>query len=34
VFGGVRGRDPLSFRDLQRRNFGPVLFTRLRKTFG
>jgi hypothetical protein len=34
VFGGVRGRDPLSFRDLQRRNFGPVLFTRLRKTLG
>jgi len=34
VFGGVRGRDPLSFRDLQRRDFGPVLFTRLRKTFG
>jgi outer membrane receptor protein involved in Fe transport len=34
VFGGVRGRDPLSFRDFQRRNFGPVLFTRLRKTFG
>ena len=34
VFGGVRGRDPLRFRDLQRRDFGPVLFTRLRKTFG
>ncbi|MFL5296933.1 MAG: TonB-dependent receptor plug domain-containing protein [Phenylobacterium sp.] len=34
VFGGVRGRDPLSFRDLQTRVFGPVLFTRLRKTFG
>jgi len=34
VFGGVRGRDPLTLRDLQRRFFGPVLFTRLRKTFG
>jgi len=34
VFGGVRGRDPLVLRDLQRRFFGPVLFTRLRKTFG
>jgi hypothetical protein len=34
VFGGVRGRDPLKFRDIQTRVFGPVLFTRLRKTFG
>jgi outer membrane receptor protein involved in Fe transport len=34
VFAGVRGRDPLRFRDFQRREFGPVLFTRLRKTFG
>jgi outer membrane receptor protein involved in Fe transport len=34
VFGGLRGQDPLSFRDLQMRHFGPVLFTRLRKTFG
>jgi hypothetical protein len=34
VFGGVRGRDPLSFRDLQRREFGPILFLRLRKTYG
>jgi hypothetical protein len=34
VFGGVRGRDPLVLRDLQRRFFGPVFFTRLRKTFG
>jgi len=34
VFGGLRSRDPLSFRDLQIRRFGPVLFTRVRKTFG
>lgn len=34
VFSGLRGRDPLSFRDLQRHEFGPVLFTRLRWTFG
>jgi outer membrane receptor protein involved in Fe transport len=34
VFAGVRGADPLRFRDVQRRRFGPVLFTRLRKTFG
>jgi outer membrane receptor protein involved in Fe transport len=34
VFAGVRGRDPFEFRDFQRRRFGPVLFTRLRKTFG
>ena len=34
VFTGLRGRDPLNFRDQQRRRFGPVLFTRLRKTFG
>lgn len=34
VFGGLRSRDPLSFRDLQRHVFGPVVFTRLRWTFG
>jgi hypothetical protein len=34
VFAGVRGRDPLRFTDFQKREFGPVLFTRLRKTFG
>jgi hypothetical protein len=34
VFGGVRGRDSLRFRDVQHRLFGPILFTRLRKTFG
>jgi len=34
VFPGVRGAAPERFRDFQRRRFGPVLFTRLRKTFG
>lgn len=34
VFAGLRSRDSLSFRDLQRHEFGPVLFTRLRWTFG
>lgn len=34
LFGGVRARDPFRVRDFQRRNFGPVLFARLRRTFG
>ncbi|HEY3948613.1 TonB-dependent receptor plug domain-containing protein [Phenylobacterium sp.] len=34
IFGGLRSRDPLTSRDLQLRHFGPILFTRLRKTFG
>jgi hypothetical protein len=34
VFAGPRGLDPLQFIDLQNHGFGPVIFTRLRKTFG
>jgi hypothetical protein len=33
VTGGLRGRDPLALTDLQDHRFGPVVFTRLRKTF-
>ncbi|THD74560.1 MAG: TonB-dependent receptor [Phenylobacterium sp.] len=34
VYGGPRNLAPLQFIDVQDRRFGPVLFTRLRKTFG
>jgi len=34
VFAGPRDRDPLQLIDDQDRRFGPVIFTRLRKTFG
>jgi hypothetical protein len=33
VFAGLRGTNPLSFTDLRRRRFGPIMFFRLRKTF-
>ncbi|HEY1425428.1 MAG TPA: TonB-dependent receptor [Caulobacteraceae bacterium] len=34
VFAGPRGAAPLDFIDLQQHRFGPVLFARVRKTFG
>jgi hypothetical protein len=34
VFAGPRGLDLLRFIDLQDHGFGPVIFSRLRKTFG
>lgn len=34
VFAGPRGLDPLQFIDQQNHGFGPIIFTRLRKTFG
>jgi hypothetical protein len=34
VFAGPRGLDPLRVIDVQDHGFGPIIFTRLRKTFG
>jgi hypothetical protein len=34
VFAGPRSLDPLQFLDVQNHGFGPIIFTRLRKTFG
>ncbi len=34
VFAGPRGASPFLFSDIQDHRFGPVVFTRIRKTFG
>jgi len=34
VFGGPRRLDPLTLTDVQDHRFGPVIFVRVRKTFG